>query len=44
MIRRVSIRSEDRPCTRSPIVVDPKEAPFSIEGIAVGLVRNGKSW
>jgi len=28
----------------APIVVDPKEAPFSIEGIAVGLVRNGKSW
>jgi len=25
-------------------VVDPKEAALSIEGIAVGLVRNGKSW
>jgi len=28
----------------APIVVDPKEAAFAIEGIAVGLVRNGKSW
>ena len=28
----------------APIVVDPKETPFAIEGIAVGLVRNGKSW
>ena len=28
----------------SKIVVDPKEAALSIEGIAVGLVRNGKSW
>ncbi len=28
----------------APIIVDPREAPFSIEGIAVGLVRNGKSW
>jgi repressor LexA len=28
----------------APIVVDPKEAALSIEGIAVGLVRNGKSW
>ena len=28
----------------APIVVDPKEVAFAIEGIAVGLVRNGKSW
>ena len=28
----------------APIVVDPKETPFAIEGIAVGLVRNGKGW
>ena len=28
----------------TPIVVDPKEAAFAIEGVAVGLVRNGKSW
>ena len=26
------------------IVVDPKDVAISIEGIAVGLVRNGKSW
>ena len=28
----------------APIIVDPKEAALAIEGIAVGLVRNGKSW
>ena len=28
----------------APIAVDPKEAAFAIEVIAVGLVRNGKSW
>ena len=28
----------------APIVVDPKEASFAIEGVAVGLVRNGKGW
>jgi repressor LexA len=28
----------------APIAVDPKEAAFAIEGIAVGLVRNSKSW
>ena len=28
----------------APIVVDPKQTALSIEGIAVGLVRNGKSW
>ena len=27
----------------APVVVDPKDAAFAIEGIAVGLVRNGKS-
>ena len=26
------------------IVVDPKKTPFAIEGIAVGLVRNGRGW
>ena len=28
----------------APIIVDPKEAALAIEGIAVGLVRYGKSW
>ena len=28
----------------APIVVDPKKTPFAIEGIAVGLVRNGRGW
>ncbi|HVN35373.1 MAG TPA: transcriptional repressor LexA [Casimicrobiaceae bacterium] len=28
----------------APIIVDPKEAAFAIEGVVVGLVRNGKSW
>ena len=28
----------------APIVVDPKEAAFAIEGIAVGLLRNDKGW
>ena len=28
----------------APIVVDPKKAAFAIEGVAVGLVRNGKGW
>jgi repressor LexA len=27
-----------------PIVIDPKQTAFAIEGIAVGLVRGGKSW
>ena len=27
-----------------PIVVDPKETAFAIEGIAVGLVRGGEAW
>jgi repressor LexA len=27
-----------------PIVVDPRETAFAIEGIAVGLVRGGKAW
>ena len=27
-----------------PIVVDPKKAPLTIEGVAVGLVRQGKGW
>jgi repressor LexA len=27
-----------------PIVVDPRTSAFAIEGIAVGLVRGGKSW
>src|SRR5262249_36973131 len=27
----------------APIVVAPKEAAFPVEGIAVGLLRNGKS-
>jgi repressor LexA len=27
-----------------PIVVDPRRTAFAIEGIAVGLVRGGKSW
>jgi repressor LexA len=28
----------------APIVVDPKQAPLTIEGVAVGLVRGGKGW
>ena len=28
----------------APIVVDPKKATLTIEGVAVGLVRGGKSW
>ena len=28
----------------APIVIDPKRAALTIEGIAVGLVRGGKSW
>jgi repressor LexA len=28
----------------APIVVDPKTAAFAIEGIAVGLIRNGGDW
>jgi len=28
----------------APIAVDPKKTAFAIEGIAVGLVRGGKSW
>jgi repressor LexA len=28
----------------APIVVDPKKTPFAIEGVAVGLVRNGRGW
>jgi len=28
----------------APIVVDPRKTPLTIEGIAVGLVRSGKSW
>jgi repressor LexA len=28
----------------APIVVDPKETAFAIEGIAVGVVRNSKGW
>ena len=28
----------------APIVVDPKKAPLTIEGVAVGLVRGGKGW
>jgi repressor LexA len=28
----------------APIVVDPKKAPLTIEGVAVGLVRSGKGW
>jgi repressor LexA len=27
-----------------PLIVDPKETAFAIEGIAVGLVRGGKAW
>lgn len=27
-----------------PIVIDTKKTPLTIEGIAVGLVRNGKGW
>ncbi len=28
----------------APIVVDPRTTAFAIEGIAVGLVRNGSDW
>jgi repressor LexA len=28
----------------APIVIDPKKSAFAIEGVAVGLVRNGKGW
>jgi len=28
----------------APIVIDPKKTPLTIEGVAVGLVRGGKSW
>ena len=28
----------------APIVIDPKKTPLEIEGIAVGLVRNGRGW
>ncbi|MEO8302662.1 MAG: transcriptional repressor LexA [Betaproteobacteria bacterium] len=28
----------------APIVIDPKKTPLTIEGIAVGLVRNGRGW
>jgi len=28
----------------APIVVDPKKTALAIEGVAVGLVRNGKGW
>jgi repressor LexA len=28
----------------APIVIDPKQATLTIEGIAVGLVRGGKGW
>jgi repressor LexA len=28
----------------APIVVDTRVTPFAIEGLAVGLVRNGKQW
>jgi repressor LexA len=27
-----------------PIVVDPKQTEFTIEGIGVGLIRAGKAW
>ena len=28
----------------APIVIDPKKTLLTIEGVAVGLVRGGKSW
>jgi len=28
----------------APIEVDPKQAAFAIEGVAVGLIRGGKGW
>ena len=28
----------------APIVVDPKKAALTIEGVAVGHVRGGKGW